>query len=450
MDSSLNLQYHTFGCKVNTYDTGLIQKNLKGHTNLLMSPGLESSQRNADGVKPAVHILNTCAVTKEATQQAVRLIRKLKAKEPFSTIVVTGCAAQVDTESFVDLPSVDLVVANSHKHELPFILDDFFRKRNKSKIFKSNIFKKEDLGVGGGEEDSHTRSFLKIQDGCNSFCSFCIIPYARGTSRSLKVKTLIERIHELEMQNVQEVVLAGVHIGDYYDTDVGLGLEGLIEAILVKTKIPRIRLGSLEPIEVSDRLLDVFQDSRVCSHFHMSIQSAQSEVLKEMKRKYTQSDVESALHRIALRVPGAYVGMDVITGFPTETDEGFKETMKSLASTPWTRIHVFPYSERKGTKAAVMDVSVPQSIRKQRAEEMRGLSNQRLREQAEKQKGLVKKTLVLKKGQTLSRDYWNIKLSGVDAVMVAGWAGQEIDVQITGAAAQVNQNDFHLIGEVYG
>tara|TARA_B110001454_G_scaffold219192_1_gene251219 strand:- start:103923 stop:105263 length:1341 start_codon:yes stop_codon:yes gene_type:complete len=446
MDSNLNLQYHTFGCKVNTYDTGLIQKNLKKHASLLTASPLVT----LPAAKPAVHILNTCAVTKEATQQAVRLIRKLKAKEPFSTIVVTGCAAQVDTESFIDLPSVDLVVANSHKHELPFILDNFFRKRDLNKTFKSNIFKKEDLGVGGGEEDSHTRSFLKIQDGCNSFCSFCIIPYARGTSRSLKVKTLIERIWELESQKVQEVVLAGVHIGDYYDTDVNLGLEGLIEAILSKTKIQRIRLGSLEPIEVSDRLLDVFQDSRVCSHFHMSIQSAQSEVLKEMKRKYTRSDVETALHKIAVKVPNAYVGMDVITGFPTESENDFKETMTSLKSTPWTRIHVFPYSERKGTKAAVMETSVPHSVRKQRAEEMRTLSNQRLREQAEKQKGLVKKTLVLKKGQTLSRDYWNIKLPSVDPVMAAGWAGQEVDVRIIGAAAQVNQNDYHLIGEIYG
>lgn len=446
MDSRLNLQYHTFGCKVNTYDTGLIQKNLKNHANLLSASPLMV----AETVKPAVHILNTCAVTKEATQQAVRLIRKLKAKEPFSTIVVTGCAAQVDTESFMDLPSVDLVVANSHKHELPFILDDFFRKRNTAKTFKSNIFKKEDLGVGGGEEDSHTRSFLKIQDGCNSFCSFCIIPYARGTSRSLKVKTLIDRVLELDSQNVQEVVLAGVHIGDYYDTDQKLGLEGLIETILAKTKIQRIRLGSLEPIEVSDRLLDVFQDSRVCSHFHMSIQSAQSEVLKEMKRKYTRQDVESALHKIADKVPNSYVGMDVITGFPTESENDFKETMQSLASTPWTRIHVFPYSERKGTKAAVMETSVPYSVRKQRADEMRTLSNQRLQQQAEKQKGLMKKALVLKKGQTLSRDYWNIKLPNVDPVMLAGWTGHEIDVRIVGTEGVPNQNDFHLIGELNG
>lgn len=443
MDSNLNFQYHTFGCKVNTYDTGLIQKNLKNHVGVLMAPVTDKA------TKPAVHILNTCAVTKEATQQAVRLIRKLKSKEPFSTIVVTGCAAQVDTESFSNLPSVDLVVANSHKHELPIILDDFFRNRNVGKTYKSNIFKKEDLGVGGGEEDTHTRSFLKIQDGCNSFCSFCIIPYARGTSRSLKSRTLIDRIKELETQNVREVVLAGVHIGDYYDTDLGLSLEGLLETILKETKIPRIRLGSLEPIEVSDRLLELYQDERMCSHFHMSIQSAQTDVLKEMKRKYTRHDVESSLDRIAKKVKNAYVGMDVIVGFPTESESDFSETMKSLSDSAWTRIHVFPYSERKGTKAAVMETSVEFAERKRRAELMRELSNQRLQFEAEKQKGLTKQTLVLKKGQTLSRDYWNVKLPDIDPVMIAGWTGQEVSVKVTGVIPHPNQNDYHLVGEVF-
>jgi threonylcarbamoyladenosine tRNA methylthiotransferase MtaB len=262
------------------------------------------------------------------------------------------------------------------------------------------------------------------------------------------VKTLIERIRQLESENVREVVLAGVHIGDYYDTDQSLGLDGLIETILKQTKISRIRLGSLEPIEVSDRLLELFQDSRVCSHFHMSIQSAQSEVLKEMKRKYTRADVESALNKIDARVANAYVGMDVIVGFPTETENDFNETMKSLENSPWTRIHVFPYSERKGTRAAVMEATVPQAVRKQRAEIMRALSNQRLQSKANQQIGQIKKTLVLKKGQTLSRDYWNIKMPSVDPVMLAGWTGQEIDVRIVGVQGQMSQNDYHLVGEV--
>lgn len=442
MDSRLNFQYHTFGCKVNTYDTGLIQKNLKNQPSLFLGTIEKSSA--------AIHILNTCAVTKEATLQAVRLIRKLKAKDPLSTIVVTGCAAQVDTEFFSELPAVDLIVANSHKHEMPFILDEFFRRRNPNKIFKSNIFKKEDLGIGGGEEDLHTRAFLKIQDGCNSFCTFCIIPYARGTSRSLKVRTLIERIHQLEAQNVREVVLAGVHIGDYYDTDAGFGLDDLVEEILKKTKIQRIRLGSLEPIEVSDRMLDLYQDERMCAHFHMSIQSAQTAVLKEMKRQYSQSDVQSALVKISSRIKNAYIGMDVIVGFPNESETDFKNTMKILEESPWTRIHVFPYSERKGTKAAQMETSVPQPLRKQRAEEMRALSNTRLQAHAYKQMGSIKKALVLKKGQTLSRDYWNIILPDIDPIILAGWTGHEIDVKIIGNKVKSSQNDCHLIGEVCG
>ncbi len=443
LNRPLNFQYHTFGCKVNTYDTGLIQKNLKTHATVLQSTLLETV-----ATSPAVHILNTCAVTKEATSQAVRLIRKLKAKEPFSTIVVTGCAAQVDTESFSDLPSVDLVVANSHKHELPFIIDDFFRKRSISKIFKSNIFKKEDLGVGGGEEDLHTRSFLKIQDGCNSFCAFCIIPYARGTSRSLKARTLIQRIQELESQNVKEVVLSGVHIGDYYDTDAGFGLEGLLQAILRQTKIQRIRLGSLEPIELSYELLELYQDPRLCAHFHMSIQSADTGVLKDMKRKYTRDDVQGVLKKINLRLKNPYIGMDVIVGFPTESSTVFSETLKTLADSPWTRIHVFPYSERNGTKAAQLEISVPQAVRKQRAEQLRELSNTRLQSEASLQEGKIKKILVLKKGQTLSRDYWNVKLPNVDPVMLAGWVGNEIDVRVVGKEVKTIQNDCHLVGDI--
>ena len=209
-------QIHTFGCKVNTYDSGLIQKNL-----------LQNPVQLRAGVK--VHVLNTCAVTAEATKEATKLIRRIKAKEPFATIVVTGCAAQVDTDFFSNLPGADLIVANSHKGLLPEIIDQFFKGEIKDKVFKSNIFRKEDLEMGGGEEASHTRSFLKIQDGCNSFCTYCIIPYARGKSRSISIQDLTERIQGLSAQGIQEVVLTGVHIGDYEDN--GKVLEDLIEAL---------------------------------------------------------------------------------------------------------------------------------------------------------------------------------------------------------------------------
>ena len=393
---------HTFGCKVNTYDTGLIQKNLT-------AGGMTADESRKKG--NAIHVLNTCAVTAEATQQAVRLIRKIKSKEPLATVVVTGCAAQVDTGSFENLPGADLVVANSHKGMLPHIIDQYFKQETKQKVFKSNIFKKEDLEAGGGLESGHTRSFLKIQDGCNSFCTFCIIPYARGKSRSVPVQNLVARIKELEQSGVKEIVLTGVHIGDFEDGKANL--ESLLETILLKTKIPRIRLSSLEPIELSERLIDLYSDERLCPHFHMSIQSADTAVLFDMKRKYTEAQVLSSLNLIQQKVKNAYVGMDVIAGFPTETEEQFENTYKNLSEAPWTRLHVFPYSERQGTRAAVFP-QLPMAKRKERATRLRELSLHRLQSEALRQVGSVKKVLILNKHsaavQGISRDYWNIEL----------------------------------------
>ena len=402
ISSNHEFKMHTFGCKVNTYDTGLIQKNLK--------------QNYIDGAeKSYIHVLNTCAVTAEATQQAVRLIRKIKADQPFSTVVVTGCAAQVDTDSFKNLAGVDLVVANSHKGLLPQIIDQYFKGEIKEKVFKSNIFRKDDLEMGGGLEAFHTRSFLKIQDGCNSFCTFCIIPYARGKSRSIPISMIVERIKELELQHIKEVVLTGVHIGDYEDIISGkkYSLEDLIENILKHTCIGRIRLSSLEPLEISERLLELYKNPRLCPHFHMSIQSANTDVLLQMKRKYTAEDIKKSLNRIANLIPQAFVGMDVIAGFATETDEQFENTYQVLSDLPWTRLHVFPYSERSGTKASQLP-QIHFSVRKERAARLRQLSLHRHQSEALKQIGKFKSILTMKNTSGnydgLSGDYWSVKL----------------------------------------
>jgi len=445
MDHSLKYQVHTFGCKVNTYDAGLIQKNLNAHGFAPVISGDKTAR---------IHVLNTCAVTAEATKEAVRYIRRLKVKDPFCTVVVTGCAAQVDTGSFSELPGADLVVANSHKGSLPDLLKKHFRGELAEKVFKSNIFKKEDLEAGGGVEKHHTRTFLKIQDGCNSFCTYCIIPYARGKSRSIPVAELVQRINDLYAEGSREVVLTGVHIGDYEDDTTGRKyvMEDLIENLLAKTKMPRFRLSSLEPVEVSERLLDLYQDSRLCPHFHMSIQSANTDVLFHMKRKYTQEDVRKSLLAIAERVPNSFVGMDVITGFPTETDEQFEDTYKTLAELPWTKIHVFPYSERPGTRAAAMDVSVYPHIRAERAARLRDLSLARYESLGRAQIGTVKKVLVLKNaakgGQGLSHDYWPVDIQGAESFL-DHWAGQEIDVKILSYDHSNKQHmEGHLIGEV--
>lgn len=403
----------TFGCKVNTYDSGLLQQRLKKTRRDLVNEFV--GQQEAE-----VHLLNTCAVTQEATREALRVSRRLKSHYPDSYVVITGCAAQVDTEQFEKESAVDLVVANSHKSELEKLVEQLRIGRLEGKVFKSNIFKKEDLEAGGGLEDSRTRSFLKIQDGCNSFCTFCVIPFARGKSRSISIETLIEKVLTLESRGVQEVVLTGIHIGDYEDEshrgfDGGFAkLEDLVEALLQSTGIQRIRLGSLEPIELSNRLLDLYENPRLCKHFHMSIQAANTKVLHDMKRHYTADDVEKALFAIKARFPDAFVGMDVIAGFVGESDEEFEDTFARLKRLPWTRLHVFPYSERPGTYATRIDGKVSPPVLKLRAERLRELSLERFHMLALEQVGQVKKVLRLKSkredsGLGLSRDFWHIQ-----------------------------------------
>ena len=426
--SSMTFDIRTFGCKVNTYDTGLLQARLQAQ-GYLPSGDLE----------PRIHILNTCAVTQEATREAVREVRRIKSKNPFATVVVTGCAAQVDLPFFKDLPGADLVIANSHKGELEEILKKYFRGGLKEKVFHSNIFRKEDAEPGGGEELGHTRSFLKIQDGCNSFCTYCVIPFARGKSRSISVKDLAQRVRKLELNGVKEVVLTGVHIGDYECPETKVGLEGLVEGLLLGTSMERFRLSSLEPVEVTERLLDLYSNRRMCPHFHMSIQSAETQVLSDMKRKYTQDDVEKSLLRIQERVPGAYIGMDVIVGFPTESEDQFLSTYQRLEGLPWTRIHVFPYSSRPGTKAEKYEKTVNSRDIHDRARRLRELSFQREKSEAAKQVGLVKDVLILKqtsRGQTqgLSRDYWPVLLEDAgDSGSAKARSNHELPMKITGS-----------------
>lgn len=425
---------HTFGCKVNTYDSGLMQSNMSNSGYVLV---------DKRSIKPKIHVLNTCAVTAEATKEAVRLIRKIKSKEPFSTVVVTGCAAQVDTGSFENLNGVDLVVANSHKGLLPEIISQYFKGNIQNKVFKANIFRKEDLEVGGGQEKDHTRSFLKIQDGCNSFCSYCIIPYARGKSRSIPADVLIKKINELQRLGYHEVVLTGVHIGDYEDKESSCAnLTELVERILKKTQGIRFRLSSLEPVELNKDLLNLYDDPRMCPHFHMSVQSVDTYVLKSMKRKYTEEDVVGIFNQIREKLPHAFIGMDVIVGFPGETPEMFENTYKNLAESPWTRIHVFPYSERQGTKAVIMDGSIPWAVRLDRAKKLRELSLHRYQSEALKMINKSAEVLILKKSAKgahgLTDNYWPVSFKDEEAI--SNYKGKLVKTVITGLQEPSVQN----------
>ncbi len=378
----------TFGCKVNTYDTSLLQKGL--------SP-IKSSLR--------YHIINTCAVTENAILDSLRWIRSYRRKNPQDVIVVTGCGSQVELDRYSQSPDVHLIIGNSHKHQLPDILKQYEDGSLKERIFHSNIFKNAPLGEGGQVEKDHTRFFLKIQDGCSQFCTFCIIPFARGKSRSLSISHLVDQINDKHSQGVSEVVLTGVHIGDYQDQQ--RNLYDLVSEILKKTKIPRIRLSSLEPIELSDLLLSLYQDERVCRHFHLSIQSGSTKILRNMKRNYTRTDVQKCLDKIYKNTPNAFVGMDLIAGFPGETQKDFEDTYELFKDNYWTQMHVFPYSARPKTYALRMDHHCSHSDKTKRALLLRNLSHQRFHEQAQLQIGKIKKILPLHKGG-ISRDYWNV------------------------------------------
>jgi len=397
--SSIDFEYHTFGCKVNTYDTGLIQKELRG---------LNSKKK--------VHILNTCAVTNEATKDAVRLTRRLKKNDPNSIVVVTGCSAQIDKEMFDLDKDVDLLVGNSHKDQLKDLVQKKIDGQKLEQFYHKNIFRQSTLGEGGGLEDSHSRSFLKIQDGCNSFCSFCVIPHTRGLSRSLDKTSLIKKIKEFILLGKKEVVLTGIHLGDYLDSENNT-LEDLVEAVLEETTLPRLRLTSLEPLELSERLLKLSENKRVCSHFHMSVQSVNTKTLKNMKRTYTKEDVLDSFKRAKNTDPETYIGMDVIVGFPGESEADFDETYTALKdSKDWDRIHVFPYSERPKTGALLLkEESVPVIERKRRSKLLRELSKERFSSSLRSQVGKVLEVLVLENKNSkrlalegLSKNYWPV------------------------------------------
>ena len=378
------VKIYTFGCKVNTHDTSVLEKKL-----MHLNP------------TTPLHIINTCAVTRKASLEAVKLARKIK-KNTSDKVVITGCAAQVDTEDF-NTDIADLVVANSDKDKIDVHINNMFTQSGDTKI-KSDIFKKNTIEPTGGLCENRTRAFVKIQDGCNSFCTFCVIPFARGKSRSLSIDSICKQINNLHYEGIKEVVLTGVHIGDYADKDKGL--EDLVESVLLNTKIPRIRLTSLEPKELSTRLIDLYSDKRMCPHFHMSIQSLNNRILKKMRRQYEVKDITKAFSAIDKNINNPFVGMDLIVGFVSEDRSEFNQAHDLLANLPWTKIHVFPYSHRPHTRASKLKDDVLHEEKKYRSKVIRKLSQQRLHKKAQEQIGTQKNVLILKNQKGLSRDYW--------------------------------------------
>jgi len=374
----------TLGCKANYYDSQVMAESLRAQ-GWAEATGDEESD---------LVIVNSCSVTTEADRQSVRMARGEKRRHPGAKIVFTGCSAEIDPAKYEKLEAITRVVSNREKatfaqeilgEDGAVSVGESIRYQGfRSRHPMDRKWESPDFGSSLPHQE-RTRATLKIQEGCDAFCTFCIIPYGRGPARSLSPEMVIEHVRTAIKRGALEIVLTGTNLGDY-GTDLGEkrpeGFEKLVKKILTETGIGRLRLSSLDPIEVTPGLCELMQnEQRLCPHFHISAQSASDWVLKRMKRRTREQDLIECLERInkISREDGpVYVGMDLIAGFPGESEQEFVRSTRLLESLPWVRLHVFPYSERTGTPATRLPESVRIETRKQRASLLSDLSLVRL------------------------------------------------------------------------
>ena len=348
----------TFGCKVNQHESQALQERLR-----LRGFDIVDPEESAD-----VYVLNTCTVTETAYSEAARVVRRIHRRAPQAEITVTGCAADSHGDRFLGMPGVRRVVVHDEKSALPLLLED---PRLSAEDLKPSIF---DLTIS--RFDGHTRAFLKIQDGCDLRCSFCIIPQVRGASLSRPIEEAVEEGRRLAENGYREIVLTGVHVGSFGKEAAGRSLiPDLVERLLAIPGIERLRLSSIEVNEVDDRLIETMRDSggRFCPHFHLPLQSGDEGVLRDMRRRYNPSQFLRTLDRIRARIDEPSFTTDVIVGFPTETDEAFEATLDLCRKAEFSRIHIFPYSHRRGTDASLMR-DLPGPVKKARHDELRDLA----------------------------------------------------------------------------
>jgi threonylcarbamoyladenosine tRNA methylthiotransferase MtaB len=353
----------TLGCKINQYDSAVIQSRLEDkHT-------FVAFEEKAD-----CYVINTCTVTDRADWEARQLVRRAKRLNPGARVLVTGCYAQVNPEEVARVDGVDYVVGLNRLDDLLSCVEA--PEGGVTQIAVSDVKRERGVPVLGTRAlPGHTRAFLKIQEGCNYTCTYCIIPTARGLSRSVTPREVLEQVRQLAEAGYKEIVLTGIHLGGYgQDLLPKLDLTALLELIADSRLIPRLRLSSLDPREVPDRLLELIAGSEIiCPHLHICAQAGDDEILKQMRRNYDTAYYRDLLRRVRERLPAAALGSDIIIGFPGETDAQFEVTMEFFASLPLTYFHVFPYSSRRGTVAASLSDMVPGAVKKARARRLREL-----------------------------------------------------------------------------
>ena len=374
----------TLGCKSNQYDSSAIEDILKQNNFEIVD-----SSEKAD-----VCIVNTCTVTGKTDYQSRQLIRRAVTANPAAVVLVTGCYAQVSPQDAAGIKGVDYVLGNPEKEKiLEYIIAG---RKGSPKVEIGEAGKERPLRLRASGSSGRTRAYLKIQDGCNNSCSYCIIPRARGVSGSLPVSAVLHEIEEFIANGYKEIILTGIHLGIYgSDLNPENDIAGLIRAIDNKNYRCRFRISSLDPDEVSDELIGIMPDSKViCNHLHLPLQSGDDNILKRMNRRYTGRVVAERIEEIAASIPDVSIGVDVIVGFPGEGEREFLNTYNMLKGLPVSYMHIFPFSKRKGTAATEFSGQVDARLVKQRCEMLKTLDDAKRKKFCECSLGKVSHVLI--------------------------------------------------------
>ena len=390
---------HNLGCKVNAYETEAMQE-------LLEQAGYQivPFEEQAD-----VYIINTCTVTNVADRKSRQMIHRARKKNPGAVIVAAGCYVQTKDTAGLDA-DIDIVIGNNKKKEIAKVLEDYFRERGAGakKIERLDIghtSEYEDLAVS--HTAGHTRVFLKVQDGCNQFCSYCIIPYARGRVRSRSREEVVAEVRRLAERGYKEVVLTGIHLSSY-GTDIGDDLLSLILSVHEVEGICRIRLGSLEPGIITEEFARTLSECpKFCPHFHLSLQSGCDATLKRMNRRYDTAQYEEKCQILRKYFQDPALTTDVIVGFPGETEEEFEASRAFIDRINFYETHIFKYSRREGTRAAVMDGQVPDSVKTKRSALLLELGKKKQWEYEEKLLGTTREVL-MEEAVVIGGETWQV------------------------------------------
>lgn len=358
---------HNLGCKVNAYETEAMQ-------HLLEEAGYEIVPFTQ---KADVYVINTCSVTNMADRKSRQMLHKAKKNNPDSIVVAAGCYVQTSEKEVLNDLSVDIVIGNDRKHDLVRLLEEYSLDSVNDTVDDINDGKHDFEELFIDQTKEHTRAFIKVQDGCNQFCSYCIIPYARGRVRSRRFENVIAEVERLAANGFKEVVLTGIHLSSYgVDFEEAAGLLELIQTVNAVKGIERIRLGSLEPKIVTEHFAsELSKLDKICPHFHLSLQSGCDATLKRMNRKYTTKEYERGCELLRKYFVHPAITTDVIVGFPGETEEEFEQTKAYLEHIHFYEMHIFKYSKRKGTRAAVMPDQIDEQVKAARSEKLIALGH---------------------------------------------------------------------------